>query len=169
MSHSTLEVPPPPTAQATPPAKKTRWGVVIGFGCFGLLVLGAALIVGIFAIVMGTIKSADAYKQAMAKAATHPDVIAKLGTPIEPGWIILGKISVSGPAGEANLSIPISGPTGRGTLYVVGEKQAGAWNYSVLQIEVEGEAERIDLLADAQGPTEEPVGEPQSVEPPPDQ
>ena len=41
--------------------------------------------------------------------------------------------------------MPLKGPQGKATLYVVAEKSAGRWSYEVLELEVEATGERIDL------------------------
>ena len=56
-----------------------------------------------------------------------------------------GVALLSGPVGSANLAILISGPNGKGTIYVVAAKTAGRWEYSTLNVEVEKTGERIDL------------------------
>ena len=91
-------------------------------------------------------KSTDVYKDALARAQVHPSVIEALGAPIEEGFLVSGNTNVNGASGEANLSIPISGPKGQGTLYVVATKSVGVWNYSSLILEVKKTKKRIDLL-----------------------
>ena len=70
---------------------------------------------------------------------------AELGTPIETGWFVSGSVSVSGPTGHADVSIPLSGPRASGTLYGVADKSAGLWTFSLLELELEGRPGRIDL------------------------
>jgi Cytochrome oxidase complex assembly protein 1 len=53
---------------------------------------------------------------------------------------------VNGASGESNLAIPISGPKGKGTVYVSAIKSLGQWSYSGLVVEVAQTRERIDLL-----------------------
>ncbi len=124
-----------------------HWKAVVGFGCLGLIILVLALVAGIFFLVMGGIRSSDVYQQALAKANANPQVVVSLGQPIQPGWMLSGSLNVSGPGGDADLAIPISGPKGKGTLYVVAKKSAGAWTFSRLEVEVEGQPGRVDLLA----------------------
>lgn len=131
------------------PAGKGRpWLKWVAAGCFGLLVLGAlaagALVFGVLAVV----KRSDVYEEAVSRARTEPRVTAALGEPVEPGWFVMGSVEVSGPGGEASLSIPLEGPRGEGTLYVEATKRAGAWVYETLQLAVEGSGERIDLLGE---------------------
>ena len=124
-----------------------HWKAVVGVGCLGIVILGGAFVAGIFFLVMGSIRSSDAYQQALAKASASPEVVVRLGQPIKTGWMVSGSINVSGPTGDADLAIPISGPKGKGTIYVVGKKSAGEWTYSRLEVEVEGQPGRIDLLS----------------------
>ena len=90
-------------------------------------------------------KSSDVYKTAFARAKADPKVVEALGAPLDDGMFVSGNTNVNGASGHADLSIPISGPKGKGTIYVVGEKSAGQWTYSKLVVEIEKTKERIDL------------------------
>jgi hypothetical protein len=57
----------------------------------------------------------------------------------------------TGGSGDANLAVPISGPKGNGTVYVMARRIAGVWNYSQMIAGIESTGEKIDLLA---GPVE---------------
>ena len=81
----------------------------------------------------------------MAQARSNRQVVDALGEPIESGFWISGSINVDGPSGDVDVSIPISGPKGSGTLYVVGNRSAGRWQYSRMEVEVSGRPSRIDL------------------------
>jgi hypothetical protein len=61
---------------------------------------------------------------------------------------------VNGATGEANLSIPISGPEGKGTIYVKAQKSLGRWSYSDLVVEIQKTGQRIDLLKGRTPPNE---------------
>ena len=124
-----------------------HWKAVVGVGCLGLIILVGASIVGVMFVIVGSIRSSDAYKQAMAKANANPEVVLRIGQPMQPGWLVSGNISVSGPSGDADLAIPVSGPKGKGTIYAVAKKSAGQWTFSRLEVEIEGQPGRIDLLA----------------------
>lgn len=97
-------------------------------------------------IVFSAMKSSDIYKDALARAKTHPAVIEPLGSPVTEGFLLSGNTNVNGASGEANLSIPVSGPKGKGTIYVAATKSLGRWNYSGLVLEIERTHQRIDLL-----------------------
>jgi len=115
-------------------------------GCFGMLVLFGAFVVSIALIVFSAMKSTDVYKEAFARAQANPSVMEALGSPIKEGFLVSGNTNVNGAAGEANLSIPISGPNGKGTIYVAANKSLGQWNYSGLVVEIAKTHQRIDLL-----------------------
>lgn len=132
-------------------ARNWKWAVPVG--CVGMLALFAAFLASIFLVVFGAMRSSDAYQIAMSRARENPDIVAALGEPIEAGWFISGNINVSGPSGEANLSIPVSGPRGAGTIYVVANKIAGEWIFERLELELEGTGERLNLLTEP-GPVE---------------
>ncbi len=123
-----------------------NWKWFVPVGCFGATILFIGFIFLIMLLISGMIKSSDAYKAAIAEAKIHPAVQEELGSPIEPGLFVSGTIKSSGPSGQANLSIPISGPDGKGTLYVVAYKSVSQWLFSALVVEIEETRQRIDLL-----------------------
>ncbi len=123
-----------------------NWKWFVPSGCLTLIVLFLAFIAGIFAIVEASFKSSDVYTHALAQANANSHVSDAIGKPLKPGWFISGSINVSGDSGDADISIPISGPKGKGTIYAVAKKVAGAWQYETLQVEVDGQPDRIDLL-----------------------
>lgn len=114
-------------------------------GCLTLLALFAAFVCCIALFAFSLIKSSDAYATAVRRAKSDQRVITALGTPIKERWYVLGSTKVSGGSGEADLSIPISGPKSKATIYAKGTKSAGRWNYSQLQVRVTATDELIDL------------------------
>ena len=144
---------PTTPAPPIPPRRANWWGRnwkwFVPTGCFTLLALFAAFIFSIFAIVFGAMKSTDVYKDALARARASAAVTEALGSPIKDGFLVSGNTNVNGAGGESNLSIPISGPKGKGTLYLKAEKALGRWNYLGLEVQIEGRDERIDLLQES--------------------
>jgi hypothetical protein len=140
------ETPPP-----LPPEPKRSWWTrnwkwFVPTGCLTIIALFVAFIMSIILIVFGAMKSTDVYKDAVARAKANPAVIEALGSPIKEGMFVSGNTNVNGASGEANLAIPISGPKGKGKIYVVATKAAGEWKPSVLAVEIETTKERVDLL-----------------------
>ena len=126
-----------------------NWKWALPVGCLLPLVIcggGFALFFSvIYGAVTGAIRNSDAYQQGMAQARANPEVVAALGEPIESGFWISGSIDVSGPSGNVDVSIPISGPKGSGTLYIVGTRSGGRWQYSTMDVEIPGRAARVDV------------------------
>ncbi len=145
-----IQSPPPlPGQRQTPPAtwwqRNWKWFVPV---CIGSVVLFVGFIMLIFVAVFGMMKSSDAYKDALAMVRENQYVQEALGSPIEAGLLVMGNINVNGSSGHADLAIPVSGPYGEGTIYVVASKSAGRWTLLNLVTEIAATNERIDLLAD---------------------
>lgn len=136
--------PPPPS---TPSWWNRNWKWFVPVGCLTLVAIFAGFIALIAFAVMGSIKSSDAYKVALEKAQQNPIVQQKLGTPIQGGSFVAGSINVEGTSGKADLTIPISGPKGKGAIYVDATKFAGEWKFNRLEVGFDGDAQRVDLLA----------------------
>jgi len=125
-----------------------NWKWFVPVGCLGAILLFAGFIVLILAIVFGAIRSSDIYKEAVAEASANAQVAQALGTPIEPGWLVVGRFNVRNDSGSADLTIPISGPRGRAVIYVVATKTAGKWKFTTLLVTVKGSDKQIDLKAE---------------------
>ena len=143
------------SAQAAVPAPQPgwwsrNWKWSVPAGCLTLILLFCLFLGLIFTVVMGSIKSSDAYKQAVARARANPTVVEKLGTPIQEGYFVTGNINVQNDSGDADLQIPISGPKGKAVVHAVARKSAGKWEYSRLTVAMEGEPE-LDLLGPGPG------------------
>jgi Cytochrome oxidase complex assembly protein 1 len=125
---------------------KRNWKWFVPLGCFTVALLFLAFVGSMLVIVFSAMKSTDVYKEALARAKADPAVIEALCMPIKDGFLISGNTNVNGASGESNLAIPISGPKGKGTIYVSANKSLGQWDYSGLIVEVDQTHERIDLL-----------------------
>src|SRR3954470_2898454 len=81
-------------------------GIVLAIAIFGVGIVG--LISGVSKI----LKSSEAYQTAVARAKSNEKVIAALGTPMEEGFP-MGKVNTNNDEGDADLSIPLTGPKGK--------------------------------------------------------
>jgi hypothetical protein len=133
-------VPPQPPYEPQP---KSRRGLVIAV-VLVLLVAGAG---GFVALAGGLMKSNDAYRNAMAHASADCRVAEAVGTPLDAGYFVSGSVETSNGSGHAELAIPVDGSTGSGTLHVVADRSAEAWSFRQLELEVDDDGRRIDLLA----------------------
>lgn len=139
------------------PQRRSWWGRnwkwFVPTGCFTILLLIVAFVGSIIFIVAGAMKSSDAYQTAFDRAQADPRVIAALGSPIQAGYFISGSTDVTGSSGKADLTIPISGPNGKGTIYLVATKFGGEWAFSKLVVDVGKTGQRIDLTNEAESAT----------------
>lgn len=129
-----------------------NWKWFVPLVCLWGLAVVAGFVALILYLVFGLMKTSDAYKEAIARAKANPAVVAALGTPIEEGFLVAGSIKVSGPSGEAQLEIPVSGPRGKGTIFLEAVKSMSRWNFQKLVVEIEDTGERIDLLKPGEAP-----------------
>jgi hypothetical protein len=117
-------------------------------GCLGSMAVFAVVVAfvgGIFFLVMSSFKSSPVYTLAMDAARADSRVVQALGTPIESGWLISGSLSEQGLSGDANLSIPISGPRKGATLFASARKGDGVWKFYTLAVQVDGQSSLIIL------------------------
>jgi hypothetical protein len=134
------------------PAPPTRTWFARNWGWFvPVMLLGAVLLFGLFAagifeLVTSLMRSSDAYKTAIQRAEDSPQVAQKIGYPLKVGWFTSGNINLVNDNGEANLSIPISGPRGKGHIEVSAKKRHGKWTYQTLEVDVDGDDTAIPLL-----------------------
>src|SRR2546421_3750313 len=134
--------------QPTPGWWSRNWKWFVPTGCclgtlLGLILAVAVFGFSIFAIFSGVsaaLKSSEPYKVAVARAKADDKVTTALGTPITEEFAN-GSINTSGSSGEVDLTIPISGPKGKGTIYVVGTRSGGTWTYSKMSVTVTGTGE----------------------------
>lgn len=119
----------------------------IGCGCLTVLALGAGFVALLVFGIFGAMKKSDAYRDTVALVQSHPAAIEAMGEPIEPGFWLTGSINFNNGAGDADLTIPVSGPTGSGEIRVIAAKASGddPWTYSTRELRIDGRDEAIPL------------------------
>ena len=141
---------PEPASSPALPQKNwfgRNWKWVIPSGCLFVLLMALGFAATVFFLVVGMMKESDAYRIAVRRARDNPVVIEALGRPIKEGWLPSGSTHSVGPGGDATLAIPIHGPKGKATIYVVAIETVGIWRFTTLVVEIEATHERIDLNA----------------------
>ena len=123
-----------------------NWKWFIPVGCLSVVLIAVAFVGAVAYFIIGSVKSSDLYQEAMIKTRSNAAVVREMGEPIETGWLVSGSINVNGNSGNADLKIPISGPKKSGALYAMAVKKQGKWDFSSLEVEIEGEGKRINLL-----------------------
>lgn len=120
-----------------------KWMVPV---LFVVVVLAVAGFVGIILwAVEESIHSSYPYKYAVQRATESADVAEKIGSPFKTGWFTTGRINVHNNDGVAFFRIPVVGARANGTIVVNARKHAGRWTFQTLQVEVDGEAQPIEL------------------------
>jgi len=146
----------PPAAGSLPsagdPARPAPWWQRHPHRCVAVVVTASALVMAgivlaVFTVVIGSIKSSDVYLTAMDRVRHDPAVASALGTPFREGMLVTGNIHVSGPTGLAELEIPVSGPKASATVYVEATKQLGEWRFDHLIVQLDATHRRLDLLS----------------------
>src|SRR4030095_7438097 len=98
----------------SPPERKgwfgRNWKWFVPVGCLTIVLMAVVFVAAVFYFVFGSIKSSYAYREAMTKTRSNAAVVRELGEPIEPGWLISGRIDVNESSGEHDGRIPVSRP-----------------------------------------------------------
>ena len=123
--------------------------LVIGGGCAVLFGAALALLLILVVFVFGMLRNSDPAKMAIQRAEANAVVASRLGTPLKTGIFVSGNVNVDNASGHAELQIPVTGPRGKGTIYLIADKRLGRWEFSALEIALNGDAQRIDLLQPA--------------------
>jgi len=137
------------TSSSAPPPKESSPFKWVAIGCGAVVLLVVAAIVGGVVLLFGSFRSSQPVRMAVARAERNPEVQRALGTPLRVGWFISGNFNVSGSSGKADAQVPVTGPRGRGTIYLAAHKTAGEWSFDRLEIELPGHAERVNLMEPA--------------------
>lgn len=132
MDHRGQQPQPPP---GTWWSRNAKW--VILAGCLAPLLLAGSCVASIVWYVFNTIRESDLYADALRRAQSHPAVVEHLGAPVEPGWWVAGNVSLDGPRGSADFTVPLTGSRKRGSLHVTASRDGDAWNYSVMRVRVD--------------------------------
>ncbi len=135
----------PPAAPPAAPQKSGGCWKALAIGCSVILVLGFAAMIALFVFVFSVIKRSDVYREAFTRATNDPRVITALGTPIEKGWWVMGKVNLDNNTGSANIDFPISGPKGSAHVHAAASYDGNTWTYSTLVVRPDSGGE-IDIL-----------------------
>jgi hypothetical protein len=141
---------PPPFGDPTNIRRENAAAVKKGFavgcgGCFVVFMLGIGFVASLFFVVMLFMRGADASVESLKRAQNSPQVKAALGDPITMGWWVMGSFSSTAEEGQANLTIPVSGPRGSASIQTEATKEKGTWNYTRMSADLPS-GQTIDLL-----------------------
>jgi hypothetical protein len=119
-------------------------------GCLAIALAAVGVFVLIFAVVMYSMRSADGTQAAVTRARADARVLAAVGEPLQVGWIISGSVSGVGVGSTVEVSIPLSGPAGEGTLVAHGWRETEqGWSFTVLSFTPDGaDGVAVNLLTE---------------------
>jgi Cytochrome oxidase complex assembly protein 1 len=138
----------PPAYAAPQPAKsgKKKWVfIILGILLFILLLIGGCC-AAIFFGVSKALKSSQVYVMSIQRAQASPCAVSKLGQPITSTALPQGGINENNGSGNADVTIPVSGPQGTGSLHTVATRDNSVWTLTSVTLTVGGTA--IDLPPD---------------------
>lgn len=120
---------------------------LIGCGCVGLILIAGLVGGGIFYGVMKLLKNNDPYRDSITAVQSNRAALDALGEPIEARYFVSGNVSLNTGESTVDISIPVFGPKGKGSIHTVGTKPSGSptWIYTTWELAVEGNPEPILL------------------------
>lgn len=101
-------------------------GGIIAF----FLITFAVVFAGFFFLLTSLFQSTAPYQYSLETVQHHPAIIEKTGTPIEPGFIILGGLRETTISGNASMSYSVYGPKGRADIAFEAVKESSQWHYT---------------------------------------
>ena len=121
-----------------------KWALPLG-GCLGLIFVFVLMIGSIFYGVTTLFEDSDPYEYAFEKINQDEQLIKVLGSPIEKDGMAQGSLNYTNGDGKADMIIPISGPKGKGTLYIHATSSDDDWTYHEIRVDITDE-ESFQLL-----------------------
>ena len=93
----------------------------------------------------GIFKDSEPYKISMSRIANSPEVINRIGTPYETGFVT-GGIQTSGPDSSANLAYSIEGPNDEATVALRATMEMSEWSIECLIVNYEDSNDKTILV-----------------------
>ena len=139
-----------------------NWGWATPVGCLLIPLLCCGGGFGSLLLFSTTlIKSSVAYTESLAAVQANAQAQQLLGTPIEAGFFVNGSVNKHLSAdvhsssedsasvqssGSAEITYPVSGPDGSGTVRIVAEIHRGEWTFKTLVLTINKTGKSIDLI-----------------------
>jgi hypothetical protein len=122
-----------------------NWKWLVSFGCLTTIIVSVGVIAAIWYGVTEAMKTFPPYQQALEIAKSNHSVTDLLGQPIKEGLFFSGAINQVNDTGDANISIPLSGPNGKATLQLKAKREKDQWILLELTLNNEKSKEPIQL------------------------
>lgn len=125
--------------------RNSKW--LLSCGCLTIILVSGGFIAAIWYGITEQMKSFAPYQQAVEIAKSSQKVTDLLGKPIEEGSFFSGTVNHINDSGDANISIPLSGPNGKARLLLKATKKGGKWTILELSLESERSKNPIQLIS----------------------
>jgi len=137
-------VAPQPVQQ--PKSRKKMWVIIILSVLLFLFLLIAGCCTLLYVGVKKAMKSSDVYIMSVQRAQASPCAISKLGQPITAQGMPQGSVNENNGSGTADLTIPVNGPQGSGSLHALATRDNSVWTLTSLTLNAGGS--QYDLPAE---------------------
>ncbi len=121
-----------------------KWFLPVS-GCLGMIFIMVFFVGSLFYGITTMFEGADPYEHAIEKINRDDEIIGLLGSPIVKDGMINGSLNWHNGDGKADMTIPISGPKGNGTLYINASSSGDNWTYHEIRVVVK-DNEEIEIL-----------------------
>jgi len=101
----------------------------------------------LFFVITGSMKHSDAFNMSLGELQNNPEIIALIGQPIEPGFLVTGSISSGTGSGKALLNYSIKGPKGEAEVQVAAIKEIDGWHIKELLVYSEGQENLLTIIS----------------------
>lgn len=128
----------PPPLPRPPAAEPGWWKRNLLWAIPALIAAAGGIIFAFFVGLLSLLKSCDAYKEAWDRANRSSVVAGALGLPLKEPFFIQGRVNVVNDSGVAELAVPLKGPKGEGTMYLLASKKQGQWGFEKLSVSLPG-------------------------------
>lgn len=131
------------TRHSTPPwLERLHWWLRRATVAMLMVLLISLTTVG---VLIYLVTSSTPYRESMLEVRLHPAVIARLGTPIDTGWLISGRHRSENGVFILDIAVPVTGPKGAGTVFLEASKQDESWVVDRIIVEVKNQKEMMNL------------------------
>jgi hypothetical protein len=135
---------------------KVLIGIAIGCGTclflpFVFLLFGGLAMFGVLGEAANPLTNNDAYRMALHALRRDSKAAALLGDDIKASGFVGGNVNFHNQSGQAELTIPVRGSRGSGSLQLKAEKRDGIWHFEKLKLFSPDLPESLDLLREGGG------------------
>lgn len=114
-------------------------------GLGGVAVLGVVLVAAMLFAVRARFRSNAFYQESLGMARSAPPLQARLGEPIQEGWLTFGEVRHAYGSDFAAWTTSLRGPKGSGQLMGAAERLGSAWHYSRLLFVADDSKQIVDV------------------------